>query len=163
MPWFRHLPVLGLLLLAACAQPAPRPGVSTAALGAVTPQPVDAAETAIAARLQELGFDLVESRETGVIQAQMQNGAPAAWSVCDRVLVTERDDRNRSHWADANDRRTTVTVRFSQLAGQTSVTLTPRFTGVYLDRFDNLPFDRACASTGALEPQILAALTPPES
>lgn len=157
------LPILGIGLLAACAQPAPQPGVSTAALGGITPQPIADAETAVATRLRELGFNVIESRETGVLQAEIRNGAPAAWAACDRVLVTERDDRNRTHWADADDRRTTVTVRFSELAGQTSVTLTPRFTGVYLDRFDNLPFDRPCSSTGALEPQILAAVAPPES
>jgi hypothetical protein len=149
------LPVLGVLALVACAGPAPQPGVSTAALGAVSPQPIGVAEAAVAARLGELGFSVDESLETGVITAEMANGAPAAWAECDRIQVTEQFDRNRVLWADAEDRRARVTVRFSELGGQTSVSLTPRLDGVYVDRFNNLPFDRPCASTGVMETQIL--------
>lgn len=153
------LPVLGVLILAACAGPAPQPGVSTAALGALTPQPVAAAQAAVAARLAELGFAVTESPETGIIMAEISNGAPVAWADCDRMQVTEQFDRNRVQWADAEDRRARVTVRFSELAGQTSVSLAPRLDGLYVDRFNNLPFDRPCASTGVLETQILAAVT----
>lgn len=155
----RHLvPAMGLLGLAACMQqPAPQPGVSTAPLGAMSTLSVDDAETAMAERLQSLGFTVQERRDTGVIQGELTTGAPTSWASCDRVVVTERDDRNRTHWADADTRRASVTARFSELGGQTSVTLTPRFAGVYLDRFDNLPFDRPCSSTGELERQLLAA------
>lgn len=155
----RQLAIIGLLGLAACtARPGPPPGVSTAPLGAATSQSLEAAETAVAARLVELGFVVQESRETAVLDGRIAAGAPPAWAVCDRVLVTERDDRNRTHWAEAETLRVRVTVRFSELGGQTSVTLTPRFDGRYLDRFDNLPFERACGSTGVLEGQILAAI-----
>jgi hypothetical protein len=61
-------------------------------------------------------------------------------------------------WAEAEDLRARVTVRFTELGGQTSVALTPRLDGVYLNRFDNLPFERACSSTGAVERDILGAL-----
>lgn len=152
------LPALALLALAACNPPAPQPGVSTAALGGMTTLSLDAAEDAVSARLQELGFTVQERRESGVIQAELARGAPDGWASCDRILVTERDDRNRNHWAEPRDRRATVTVRFSELGGQTSVTLTPRFAAGYLDEFDNLPFDRACSSMGVVEPQILAAI-----
>jgi hypothetical protein len=153
------LAAIGLLGLAACMPaPPPQPGVSTAPLGGMTRLSVDDAESAVAARLQALGFTVEDLRQNGVIQGQMTTGAPASWAACDRVVVTERDDRSRTHWADADTRRATVTARFSELGGQTSVVLTPRFAGVYLDRFDNLPFDRACASTGELERQLLAAL-----
>jgi hypothetical protein len=124
-------------------------------LGGVTTLSVDAAENAVAGRLQELGFTIAESRETGVIQGAIDSGAPAAWASCDRVLVTDRDDGNRTHWAEAENRRARVTVRFTELGGQTSVALTPRFEGVYLNRFDNLPFDRLCGSMGVVERQIL--------
>ncbi len=150
------LPVLGMLALAACAGPAPQPGVSTAALGAMTAQSVGAAETAVVANLKEMGFSVDESLETGIVMGEIKNGAPAAWSSCDRIQVTEQFDRNRVLWADAEDRRARVTVRFSELGGQTSVSLTPRLDGIYVDRFNNLPFDRPCASTGVMETQILA-------
>jgi hypothetical protein len=145
-------------VLAACSGPAPQPGVSTAPLGGMTALSLDAAEDAIATRLQELGFTVAESRETGVIQGEIAAGAPTSWAACDRVQVTARDDQNRVQWAEATGLGARVTVRFSELGGQTSVALTPRLDGVYLNRFDNLPFERACSSTGAVERQILAAL-----
>jgi hypothetical protein len=156
---FRWLWAVALLAPAACGPaPAPPLGVTDTPLGTMTMQSIDAAEDAVVARLRDLGFVITESRENGLVTGEIANGAPAAWSFCDRVLVRERDDGTRTDWAEADDRRTRVAVRFSELGGQTSVSLTPRFTGLYLDRFDNLPFDRACSSTGQLEPQILAAL-----
>ena len=156
---FRWSPVFALLLTAACGPAsAPPLGVTDTPLGTMTTLSVEAAEDAVVARLRDLGFVITESRENALVTGEIANGAPAAWSECDRVLVRERGDGNRTDWAEADDRRTRVTVRFSELGGRTSVSLTPRFTGVYLDRFDNLPFDRTCASTGTLEPQILAAV-----
>jgi hypothetical protein len=156
----RFSPILAALALGACSAPAPQPGVSTAPLGGVTTMAVDAAEDAVVARLQALGFTVVESRESGVIQGEIRSGAPTNWAACDRVEVTELGDRTRSQWAEAEDLRARVTVRFTELAGQTSVALTPRFDGVYLNRLDNLPFDRACSSMGVLERDILAAIGP---
>lgn len=153
------VPAIALIGLAACmSSPPPQPGVSTAPLGGMTALSVDAAETAVATRLQELGFTVQESRETSVLQGEIVSGAASTWAACDRVLVTERDDRSRTHWADADDLRARITVRFSELGGQTSVAMTPRFDGIYLDRFDNLPFQRSCSPTGELERQVLAAI-----
>lgn len=154
----RALPVLTFLVLAGCTGGAPQPGVSTAPLGSLTPLSVREAEAAVEARLGELGFTVEQSLETGVIFGVITNRAPAEWADCDRVRVVAQDDGNRMHWADADDWRARVTVRFSELGGQTSVTLTPRLDGVYLDRFDNLPFDRACSSTGVLERQLLTVV-----
>jgi hypothetical protein len=156
---FRWLWAIALLAPAACGPAsAPQLGVTSTPLGTMTTLSVEAAEDAVVARLRDLGFVITESRANALITGEIANGAPAAWSECDRVLVRERGDGNRTDWAEADDRRTRVAVRFSELGGRTSVSLTPRFTGIYLDRFDNLPFDRACSSTGQLEPQILAAL-----
>jgi hypothetical protein len=156
---FRWLWAVALLAPAACGPAsAPQLGVTDTPLGTMTTLSVDAAEDAVVARLRELGFVITESRANALVTGEIANGAPAAWSECDRVLVRERGDGNRTDWAEADDRRARVAVRFSELGGRTSVSLTPRFTGIYLDRFDNLPFDRACSSTGQLEPQILAAL-----
>ena len=153
----RTWPIVALLLLTACAQPAPRAGVTTTPLGAMTDRPVAEAEAAIVARLQELGFAVEDRPETGVVSAVIERGAPTGWAFCDRVQVHERDDRSRVQWADANGLAVAVNVRLSELGGGTSVTVSPRFNGLYVNRFDNLPFERACASAGVLEPIILAS------
>lgn len=153
----RAWPVVALLLLAACTQAAPQPGVTTTPLGAMTERPIAEAEAAIVARLHELGFTVENRPDTGVVSAVIERGAPIGWAFCDRVQVHERDDRSRVQWADPNGLAVQVNVRLSELGGRTSVTVGPRFNGLYLDRFDNLPFERACASAGVLEPMILAS------
>ncbi len=153
----RAWPVVALLLLTACMPEPPRPGVTTTPLGTLTDRSIDEAEDAVVARLEALGFTVEDRREAGLVMATIERGAPTGWAVCDQVLVRERDDRNRTHWAEAETLRARITVRFSDLAGRTSVTVSPRFDGLYLDRFDNLEFDRACASQGVLEPMILAS------
>jgi hypothetical protein len=153
----RAWPVVALLLVAACMPEPPRPGVTTTPLGTLTDRSIDEAEDAVVAQLEALGFTVEDRREAGLVMGRIERGAPSGWALCDRVLVHERDDRNRTAWAEADDLGARVTVRFSDLAGRTSVTVAPRFDGLYLDRFDNLPFDRACASQGVLEPMILAS------
>ena len=153
----RAWPILALLLLAACMPEPPRPGVTTTPLGILTDLSIDEAEDAVVAQLEALGFTVEDRRAAGLVMGRIERGAPSGWAECDRVLVHERDDRNRTQWAEAEDLGARVTVRFSELAGRTSVTVAPRFAGHYLDRFDNLPFDRACASQGMLEPLLLAS------
>ena len=154
----RAWPILALLFLVACASP-PQPGVTTTPTGAMTDRPLAEAESSIIARLQSLGFTVEDRPDTGVVAGSIARGAPAGWALCDRVLVRERSDRNRNHWAEVESLRVQVNVRLSELAGRTSVTLSPRFNGIYTDRFDNLPFERLCASAGVLEPMLLAGAT----
>ena len=155
----RAWPVGALFILAACAGPAPQPGVTTTPTGAMTDRSIAEAEAAVAARLLELGFAVEDRPETGVVAGSIERGAPAGWAFCDRVQVREREDRNRTHWAEAEALGVRVDVRLSELGGGTSVTVDPRFSGIYTDRFDNLPFERLCASAGVLEPMILASAT----
>lgn len=156
------LVALGVVLLASCAGPKPQPGVSTAPLGALSTLSIDAAETAIAERLAGLGFAVEERGANAIVLARIDEGAPAEWSICDRVEVRDLDGGIRFDWAEAKDRRTSVTARFSELGGRTAVVLKPRFEGIYTNSFDNLPFARACASTGTLETLLLAAVHSPE-
>lgn len=151
--------ILAAFILAACAGPAPQPGVTTVATGAMTDRSIAEAEAAVVARLQELGFTVEDRPETGVVAASIERGAPAAWAFCDRIQVRSREDHSRTHWAEAEALRVGVNVRLSALAGRTSVTVSPRYHGIYTDRFDNLPFERLCASAGVLEPMILASAT----
>lgn len=154
--FLRAWPVGALFILAACAGPAPQPGVSTTPTGAMTDRPLAEAESFLVTRLQKLGFTVEDRPETGVVAATIERGAPAEWAFCDRIQVSERDDRNRTHWADAETLKVQVNLRLSELGGGTSVTVSARYSGIYLDRFDNLPFERLCASAGVLEPLILA-------
>jgi hypothetical protein len=153
---FRAWPVAALLLLAACAGPAPQPGVTTERTGAMTDLPLAEAERIMVDRLQGLGFSVEDRPETGVVAATIDSGAPAEWAFCDRIQVRDSQDGNRTQWTDVETLRVQINVRLTELGGGTSVTLSPRYTGTYLNRFDNLPFDRLCASAGVLEPMLLA-------
>jgi len=153
---FRAWPIAALLVLAACAGPAPQPGVTTTPTGGMTDYPLADTERFLVARLQDLGFDVEDRPETGVIAASIERDAPPEWAFCDRIQVTDNQDGTRSHWAEPETLRVRVNVRLSELGGATSVTVSPRFSGIYRNRFDNLTFERLCASAGVLEPLILA-------
>jgi len=153
---YRAWPVAALLVLAACAGEAPQPGVTTTPMGGMTDLPLAQAERGLAARLQNLGFTVEDRPETGLIAAVIERDAPPEWAVCDRIRVTDNQDGNRAHWADPETLRVRVNVRLSELGGGTNVAVSPRFSGIYRNRFDNLTFERLCASAGVLEPLILA-------
>ncbi len=153
----RARPIAALLVLAACAGEVLQPGVTTTPMGAMTDRPLAEAENAVVARLRELGFTVDDRPENDVIAASIDRGAPPEWAFCDRIQVTDRQDGNRTHWAEAETLGVQVNVRLSELGGATSVTVRPRFNGIYRNRFDNLPFERLCASAGVLEPMVLAS------
>lgn len=149
------LPVLALLLLAACSGQPPRPGVSTAPLGVLASQPPATVQARLETRLEELGFTLATNQ--GFIRAEIARGAPPEWFACDRLVVEDNDsDFNRFHWADPETHRIWLTARISELGDQTSIALVPHFQGIYRDRFNNLPFTQTCGSAGRLEPMLLA-------
>lgn len=150
---------LTFLAHAGCAPQAsaPRPA-ATPALATATSLMPQAAEAAMQDRLVSLGF-AVAVDPGGIIRAEIAEGAPAEWLACERVLVENHDGLvKRTHWADPRTRRIWLQVRIVEAGGQTSVTLSPYYEGIYMDRFDFLEFREECASTGQLEPMLLAAV-----
>jgi hypothetical protein len=121
----------------------------------MTDFPLADTERFLVDRLESFGFAVEDRPETGVIAASIENGAPPEWAFCDRIQVTDNQDGSRSHWAEPETLRARVNVRLTELGGGTNVTVSPRFTGIYRNRFDNLTFERLCASAGVLEPMIL--------
>ena len=89
---FRAWPIAALLVLAACAGPAPQPGVTTTPTGGMTDYPLADTERFLVARLQDLGFDVEDRPETGVIAAVIERDAPPEWAFCDRIQVTDNQD-----------------------------------------------------------------------
>lgn len=153
----RALAVMSLLLLAACAT-TPPPAMPSPPLGTLTDRSIEEAEAAIALRLEALGFALQPDRQAGSIWGEIESGAPAEWFICDRIIVLDRtSDHNQRQWADPEDLKARVGVTVSRLGTRTSVSIAPRFTGIYRDRFVNQTFERACATAGILEPAVLGA------
>lgn len=143
------------LLLAACAPTAPPRGPSAAS--ATVPAPAPEVRDRLEAELRQAGLEIVASTD-GSIRAERRSAVPAAWFSCRRILVSDtQSDFNRQDWASPRGARMVVNVGLSPLGGQTSTTVVAEVLGLYRDRYRNLPFERPCASTGALEQQLLAA------
>lgn len=153
------LACLTFLALAGCAPQATAPRqVATPALTTATSLSPQAAEAAMQERLVALGF-AVAVDPGGIVRAEIAEGAPPEWLACARALVENTDGIvPRSHWADPETRRVWLEVRIAAADGRTSVTLSPYYEGIYLDRFNYLDFREECASTGQLEPLLLAAV-----
>ena len=149
------------LALAGCVPQASAPRqAASPALGTTTSLSPQAAEAAMQQQLVALGFGVAVD-SGGVIRAEIPEGAPPEWLACERVLVENHDGIvPRSHWADPGSRRVWLEVRIADVAGRTSVTLSPYYEGIYLDRFNFLEFREECASTGLLEPMLLRAVGP---
>ena len=149
------------LALAGCVPQASAPRqAASPALGTTTSLSPQAAEAAMQEQLVALGFGVAVD-SGGVIRAEIPEGAPPEWLACERVLVENHDGIvPRSHWADPRTRRVWLEVRIADVAGRTSVTLSPYYEGIYLDRFNFLEVREECASTGLLEPMLLRAVGP---
>ncbi len=150
---------LAVLALAGCVPQAGAPRqAASPVLGTTTTLGPDAAAAAMQQRLVSLGF-LVAVDPGGIVRAEIPEGAPPEWLACERVLVENHDGIvRRDHWADPETRRIWLQVRIAEVDGRTTVTLSPHYEGVYLDRFNFLDFREPCASTGVLEPMLLAAV-----
>jgi hypothetical protein len=147
------------LALAGCAPQASAPrAAAKPALGTTTSLSPQAAEAAMQQQLAALGFGVAVD-PGGIIRAEIPEGAPPEWFACERLLVENHDGIvPRSHWADPQTRRVWLQVRIADVADGTSVTLSPYYEGIYLDRFNFLEFREECASTGVLEPMLLGAV-----
>lgn len=149
------------LVAAGACTAAPQPATPTPSRGAVTSLAPAAAQAAVEARLTELGFSLEADSTPGLIRASLDRGADPAWFICDRITIEDRQSEpNRFHWADPSDLSVIVSARVTELGGQTNVDLSTHYTGLYLDRFNNLTFGRACGATGELERAVLGAVGP---
>jgi hypothetical protein len=150
---------LTLLALVGCVPQATAPRqAANPALSTTTNLTPQAAEAQMQQRLVALGFGVAVD-PGGIIRAEIPEGAPPEWLACERVLVENHDGIvRRSHWASPETRRVWLQVRIAEADGLTSVTLSPYYEGTYIDRFDFLEFREECASTGQLEPMLLAAV-----
>jgi hypothetical protein len=147
------------LALAGCApQASPPLPAASPVLATTTSLTPEAASAAMQERLASLGF-AVAVDPGGILRAEIAEGAPAEWLACERVFVENFDGIvRRAHWADPRTRRVWLQVRIAEADGRTGVTLAPYFEGLYVNRFNFLEFRETCASTGQLEPLLLAAV-----
>lgn len=150
---------LALLALTGCApRSSPRAPAASPPLSTATNLAPRAAEAAMQQQLASLGF-AVAVDPGGVIRAEIAEGAPPEWFVCERVVVEDNDSFvKRSRWASPETFRIWLQVLVAEAAGGTSVTLQPYYEGIYLNRFNYLNFREECVSSGQLEPLLLSAV-----
>jgi hypothetical protein len=140
-------------LLAAACQPAapagpPPPRQTTTGLE------LEAARTALADRLAAEGFTV----EAAVGGLRVHSFDPR-FMTCDVLTLRPRGSESEQTRLARPDRTTTtVAIRLEEAGARTALSWEPRFTGSYLNRFDNLRFEQPCRSTGVLERWLATAL-----
>lgn len=142
-PWAGWLACCAVVLVAAC-QTAPPPPTST-----TTTLDPDAARERLATALGEAGLR-VERTPDGL-------RATTTSSAFVRCLPVTVSTDERQSFTQVSDRTGVVDVRFVG-NDRTTATWQTTFTGRYLNRLTNTPFDRACDSSGQLEQLIVQTL-----
>jgi hypothetical protein len=129
--------------------------------------PAGAEEVAgrLAAALRDRGF-AVQRQDAAGLRATSRSGA-APYATCRTIVVHDTDTEiGRRDWSRARDAGGTVDVVLIPTGSDgtaggagTTVGITTTFSGLYHNRFRNLPFDSLCSSNGRLEQELLAAAT----
>jgi hypothetical protein len=98
-------------------------------------------------------------RAGGVIQAERTDYQDAGWAECDIGWVIDNTSNSRRRGRPRPvDRDLALSIGVEESAGATTVTVDARFQEEQINPFRNLPFDRPCRSTGALESALLNAV-----
>ena len=152
---------LGLVavLLAGCAG-VPQQVASTSAISQRSVDgPADAVRTRAERALRDAGLT-PEATPGGGLRAVARGSADPSWADCQRLVVRdESTEYVRSDWARPGARETEVSVGLRPAGGgRTEVTVATETAATYTDRYRNLPFQEACATTGALERRLLDAV-----
>jgi hypothetical protein len=140
---------LVLLMLAGCAT-APRVIPPTERQVAVPP---GVAKAHLVERLLALGFKVTGAER---IHGEAAVADPS-WADCPTVITHASNNSNQSDFAHAGARQAVVEATTTPTDAGTTVQVSARFSGTYLNHFKNLPFKGACDSTGVLESTLLDA------
>ena len=141
-----------LLALTACQPPAAPPGPPPP-VGTTTSLDLDSARMALAERLLALGFSV--DRDVGGLSARTTD---TRFSACPAIWVSELGRRDRRRLVEADRTLATATIRIEEAGPRTRLGWQTRFSGSYLNRFDNNRFEAPCRSTGELERLLETAL-----
>jgi hypothetical protein len=141
-------------LVAGCATTSPPAPIATSRSVAGAPDEVRARLSAAAA-----GLGLATQPGADTELRLVRAGAPAEWADCATQLVRHQDDDRgaRVDFAAPLARSASVAIGLAGTAGGTTVSIAPQFTASYRNIYNNLAFERSCASTGYLERSLLNA------
>lgn len=159
-PSMRRAGLVALSLLAgACAMSGDMAGDRSGTTGSIAASP-EAVRARFVPALRQMGFTVVqEGEQNGRIVATTRALSPAA-AYCRRVIITDtQSDFLRSDWSSARSVSGEVVVELEPAAGATAVRISTDLTGLYHDRYRNLPVSRPCPSTGELERRLLTTAT----
>jgi hypothetical protein len=139
--------------VAACRPPAPPPGPPPP-LATSTSLDLETAREQLAERLLASGFSVVQ--RVGGLSVSTTDPRFAS---CDVISVRERgSDATRSRLTRADAVTATADIRIEVAGPRTRLSWQTRFSGSYLNRFDNIRFEQPCRSTGELERLLATAL-----
>ena len=136
------------MMLAACA-PAGPPPPSTVS----TSLAADAAQAQLAAALEQQGFAV--EQVPGGLTAISSN---PDFAKCLPVNVSDGSGDGRRQFTQVQERRAMASVRFTPGAAGTDVSWSTRYSGRYLNRVNNVWFERLCEGTGELERLLQSTL-----
>ncbi len=141
-------------LLGAC-QPPPSPPGPAPPLRTTTSLDLPATHAALAERLAAEGFTV--ERSVGGVTV---SSTDPRFTACDRLQLRERgSDDTRSELVRPDRTTATAVIRIEEAGARTRLSWQTRFTGSYLNRFDNLRVEAPCRGTGELE-RLLETLLP---
>jgi len=146
--------VLAALVAACQPVPAGLPSGPPPPRQTTTSLDLETARATLAERLRGEGFSV--ERDVGGLRVRATD---PRFMRCPVVQVRSLDrDSSKRQSARADRTITTVTIRVEEAGRRTSLSWQPTFTGSYLNRIENLRFERACASTGVVEQLLSTAL-----
>jgi hypothetical protein len=148
---------LGLAGLVAACQPGPAsaPAGPPPARQTTTSLDLEAARATLAERLIAAGFAV--DQDVGGLRVRSTD---PRFMRCASLPVRSRDsDSSQRQMARAERTTTTATIRLEQAGARTRVSWQPSFTGSYLNRIENIPFEAPCRSSGVFE-QLMSTVLP---
>ena len=156
-PWLRTaLSALALVGLVAACQPisSGRPAGPPPPRQTTTSLDLETARATLAERLGAAGF-MVEPDVGGF----RVSSADPRFMRCPVVPVRSIDrSSSKRQLARADRTTTTATIRIEEAGRRTRLSWKPTFTGGYLNRIENLRFERPCAGTGVFAQLMETAL-----
>ncbi len=136
------------MVLAACEPAGPPPPI-----GVATSLEAAAAQSRLASTLEDRGF-VVEQVPGGLTAIS----SDPEFAKCLPVNVTDGSSDGRRQFTQVQERRAMASVRFAPAAAGTDVSWSTRYSGRYLNRVNNVWFERLCEGTGELERLLRSTL-----
>lgn len=150
--------MIGVATLVACVQQ-PRPPVQRPEIAHQLPEPPAEVIQKAGSVLESRGIEIVSSdAAAGKVRGRASNLGDSPWAQCPSARIQDTDG-NRIRIAEPQDMNLDLELDVAAAGDGSSLIIRPVFERSYLDSFRFTTFTRRCQSTGALERDLVAALS----